>query len=285
MTGAARRMAVIWIAAGLGVTALFSGLLFFPGSDIAKSRTARTVEMLRGLDPMPSDIVVGSSMAQRAFPPYPNLAAVGQPPRRGLRLAMSCVEPEDIYQLVDAAIELGAERIFVGVNHLFYGIAPCEKIIGDTQGFAGFGPRLRSRIKWLVRGASWVRATMAHESPWLDRTFKGERAMMEKEAPPDFRASDPTPHLAKLLEKARRNGTDVHLFAVPRSESWLRYIGVRQEIDFAARLEALSLAVGKPVWRVAVSWPDHLFADPGHVNRTGRTRFMDALREMLNGVS
>ncbi len=253
MKNEAKRMTVIWIAAGLSVAAMVLALVHFPGADIAASRTGRTIQMLRGLDPVPQDIVIGSSMAQRAFPPQPNLAASGQAPRRGLRLAMSCVEPEDIFRLIDAAIDVGAERIIIEVNHLFYGIAPCDKIQRDTRGLAGFGPRLRSRIKWLVRGDSWVRSIMAHESPWLGQTFTGERALMEKESPPIFRAADPIPHLVDLLDKARRRGGAAHLIATPRSESWLSYIGAQHETDFQVRLQRLSQAVGQPVWRAAVS--------------------------------
>ena len=83
--------------------------------------------------------------------------------------------------------------------------------------------------------------------------------------------------LEEMLGRAHQEGVEVLLIAPPLPQAVADYIGVVDMARFERHLHDTAELLGLPLLYNGEVWPNTLFVDVAHLNRTGRSRFMSEL--------
>lgn len=276
MAGAGE-MARVWATAVILLLAGIVAILNLPDGDIAESALRRTDRSIRDLDPVPDLLVIGTSLTNMAFPPrIRRERSEGSEGKtwQGLRIAMSCGQPDDLARLLDAAVARGIAQILIEINHFLYRVDGCHAETGVKAMLANFVTGLRWRIKWTLLGTDAALAAAEREPTTLGQIYDGDGSRLATEYSVTLRPSETIDLLTPALAAARQKGLDVILVVMPRSDTASRFAGGAFNTGLDARVAALRARVPNVVWEPARSWPDRYFADRAHMNLAGRERIL-----------
>lgn len=270
-------MTRVWLGAILLCLAGIVAILALPGAQIVESRQERFSQAIRQLDPAPDVLVLGSSLSMLAFPSefrVGDTPGPDTPAQYGLRMAVSCARPKELARMLKGAVARGIPRIFVEINHMLYSMKPCHAERGLRASLTSFALALRLRIKWTVQGTGAVLVEAGREPVGLKQIYDGDTSELGRYYPAKLLSPKAFDVLEPVMAEGRRNGVEVTLVAMPRSETALRFLGDEFNTGYDASLAALRARFSNRVWEPARFWPDHYFADHAHMNLAGRARFL-----------
>lgn len=104
------------------------------------------------------------------------------------------------------------------------------------------------------------------------------REPLSKAYPVSFLAEDPSVKLQSLVRQAREQDTRIILFLPPRSPTATAYIGPEETAEIERRARHYADVLQLPIFNPDVAWSDEDFIDRGHMGRSGRAKFISALR-------
>lgn len=233
------------------------------------------------------DVFIGTSLVGCAVPPK-GVGALGGTEEH-VRLYVSSLSERSALDLAEVALASRATRTIILEAYPFVrdfrdevrGAKPlgllergADRVILVAQAFTA---ATRTFVQHWVRGRDPL-APFVVERP-IDRPYNLRADTLERLYPIHVRPPREEARLAALVGQARARGVDVILVAPPRSETAVRLNGKARTADLQREIEDLATRLDVPVFAPVGPWADSLFTDQAHLNRAGRDRFLDALRQ------
>lgn len=273
--------------ASLALWAWTVSLLLTLAAAVALYRHAPTLpdQVFKGVDtPI---VVIGSSLTLFGISPSrqsgeTSLLGDG---RDHTRLAITALRDDESLDLLQRAIETGAQTILLEAN----------TFVVELQHMH----RARQRGPW---------ETLRHEAPWFSWSVRaGALELLGLDPEPNGRfirdvgpfdagidinpgklkadyplVWHPPRHLDEmraLVRQAEQAGVDIVLLAPPRPRAAADILGPDAMNALAEEITGLAADLQLPLFRPQPVWPNDYFADHGHLNTSGRRRFMSELSD------
>lgn len=242
------------------------------------------------LDSLPEApiVVIGSSLMRHAFPEQgPARAPIGDG-QTYVRFAVSGLVEHKALDLVDLVLKGPTKVILIEINPIAFDFAFEERDQREIWPFSplwvlkklrGFSDQARLGLRAVVDtfgGAEPVTQQMtAPARP--DHPFFVDKDLLARLYPLFLRPPREVERLRLQIARAREKGIEIVLLAPPRSTTAASYIGKDASKQIQLHLAAVAEKFGLPLFQPAFAWPDNLFVDQAHLNRTGASRFQQEL--------
>lgn len=194
-------------------------------------------------------------------------------------------EPETLY-LLRRAIDEHAELVLLESHALLYDTAPTRELGRCDQPARSLRVAIKqSQLRLTDTWARWTHkplsthdradpADLDNLGP-LDPTAAGRQFPLHLRDPCDMAG------LVELTNRARAQGTRLILLFPPRSASADRLMGTDQVKTLDAAASKLASDLHLEIFKPGATWRDDQFVSLGHVNRSGRNRFVAELQAWM----
>jgi hypothetical protein len=265
-----RTGAVVWLAALALAAALLAALAATPP--------------LRDIPRLPEGtgiVVIGSSLTTYGIPLDPVPGGLLGDGRAHARWSTGAITEARTLELVEGALAQGARMLLVEANA--FAVRPHgdrDPAPADLAGRVEAGlARLHGRIEaGLMARAGEAPLPVAMRDPKLDpRPWFPERLDLAARFPLVLSQPEDPARLDRALAEAQAKGVEVVLYEPPRPASTRAAMGPEGHAAYLAHLSAFAKARGLPLMTFGTDWPDSLFRDDMHPDRTGRARLVAEL--------
>ncbi|MEM7701937.1 MAG: hypothetical protein AAF251_08390 [Pseudomonadota bacterium] len=220
------------------------------------------------------------------------LSETGSYTRIGLRAA----EPFELEDLLEQALDDGAERIVLELRPFLYrtgnqtSVTQCRGIRCQSKSAlrtrSADATQLRAQFRaWYrdVRGLKpeLDRIAFGQADPdKLDRVFDPSQKIQNRYPLKLLRWQDKS-RLISLVNRAQAKGVDVVFIVYPRARAAHALIPKDQHLWVESQVRRLSIELCVDVFKPADIWGDSEFHDGAHVNQAGRDRIVRELAQWL----
>lgn len=232
-------------------------------------------------------VVIGSSLSLFGVSPsrQPGDASLLGDGRDHTRLAVTALKDEEGLELLQRAIETGAQTILLEANTF---VVELQHMHRARQ--RGFWENLRHRAPWFSRsvraGALQLLGLDAEPNGRfvrdvgpLDDGIDINPGKLKADYPLVWHSPRHPNKMKALVRQAQQAGTEIILIAPPRPRVAADILGPDVLQALADRITGLAADLELPLFRPQPVWPNAFFADHGHLNTSGRQRFMAELSD------
>jgi|GEM_PF-2195246 len=232
-------------------------------------------------------VVIGSSLSLFGISPSRQQgdASLLGDGRDHTRLAITALKDDESLDLLQRAIETGAQTILLEANTF---VVELQHMHRARQ--RGPWENLRHRAPWFFRS---VRAGVlellgldpepngrfVHDVGPFDDGIDINPGKLEADYPLVWHPPHHLDKMKELVRQAEQAGTEIILIAPPRSRVAADILGPDVLQALADRITGLAADLELPLFRPQPVWPNAFFADHGHLNTIGRQRFMAELSD------
>lgn len=257
---------------------------------------AATVTLYRNAPTLPDQVfksvdtpivIIGSSLSLFGIAPSrqqgePSLLGDG---RDHTRLAITALKDDESLDLLQRAIETGAQTILLEANPF---VVELQHMYRARQ--RGPFEHLRHKAPWFFRSVRAGALEFIGLDPEPNGRFVRDVGPLDGEIdinPGKLKADYPlvshSPrHLDKmkaLVRQAEQAGIEIVFLAPPRPRAAADILGPEVLDAIAREITGLAAELELPLFRPQPVWPNDFFADHGHLNTSGRRRFMAELSD------
>lgn len=229
--------------------------------------------------------IIGTSLSVNAFPPRSNaLPGVLGDGRSHTRSAVPAATSAEIEKLLGFAVDDRVETIILEARPFIYFGKPAAGFGGRAQQIIETSYWMRSNLRIRLRRALGFddtvfggRSIFLDREPDWDQSY-GSQDWQSKLRPVNFVDHQPSPRLVQLVNRARKEGTQIVLFLPPRSPMAAKFIGAAQSAEIQIRARTLAHTLGLPLFDPRGEWTEGDFSDPTHLSLQGRAKLLVELR-------
>jgi hypothetical protein len=251
--------------------------------------TSALLEARRQVDygklPVAPVVVIGSSLMRHAVPPLGDkVSGLLGDKRAHARMGINGITEAETVHVLDLVLKNGARTVFIEANALAFDFANGVPEVGWERVRPDVMMRALLSVSTLARESisKWLKprpSTLLIDAKELDATFFVRPDDLVNLYPLRLRLPKDPKALEKVLKDANAAGVELILVAPPRSQLAADAMGIEANQTLQQHYQALALNMKLPLFYPATAWPDDHFIDTAHMNRRGRTRFMEELAQ------
>ena len=232
--------------------------------------------------------VIGSSQVRYAVPKQggSTISLLGDG-RSHYRIGLPAISEPETLRLLRHALDERVELVLLEGNALLYDTAPTRQRGRCDQPARGVRVAIKqAQLRLTDTWARWAHKPLSThdraDPADLDRAEPLDSTAAGRQFPLYLRDACDLPGLIALADRARDQGTKLVLIFPPRSASGDRLMGTDQVLALDTAARRLTNALHAKIFEPGAPWPDDQFASLGHVNRSGRDRFLAGLKSWMH---
>lgn len=230
-------------------------------------------------------VVIGSSLLLFGISPSSDgrdTALLGDG-RAHTRLAITALRERESLDLLQKAIESGAETILLEANTFVVDIQHVHRAAqrGPWEVFKHRVPQFFRPIRAGARAIGGVGSEFdgrfVRDVKGIDTESTFDMGKLTTDYPLVLHPPRYPAEMATIVQDARRAGIEIMLVAPPRPQAAADILGPEVTGALEEQLIGLAANLDLPLFRPEAVWPNQFFVDHGHLNLRGRRRFMSEL--------